>query len=161
MFSRIQSVHFVGICGTAMASTAVALQQKGIKVTGSDQNVYPPMSTFLAERKIELQQNLLLRLWAQVDQQIATRDQVHSREWRIRQHILRRKHHEPAHLGYNSISVVYFGKEAGQPRRRRCYPATPSRARPLSARASRQPSIAPLRSSWPAPSPRSPPAPIA
>jgi UDP-N-acetylmuramate: L-alanyl-gamma-D-glutamyl-meso-diaminopimelate ligase len=54
MFSRIQSVHFVGICGTAMASTAVALQQKGVKVTGSDQNVYPPMSTFLAERKIEV-----------------------------------------------------------------------------------------------------------
>jgi UDP-N-acetylmuramate: L-alanyl-gamma-D-glutamyl-meso-diaminopimelate ligase len=50
MFSRIQSVHFVGICGTAMASAAVAMQEKGVKVTGSDQNVYPPMSTFLAER---------------------------------------------------------------------------------------------------------------
>ncbi|MEY2430207.1 MAG: hypothetical protein QOJ40_3092, partial [Verrucomicrobiota bacterium] len=37
-----------------MASTAVALQQKGVKVTGSDQNVYPPMSTFLAERTIEV-----------------------------------------------------------------------------------------------------------
>lgn len=54
MFSRIQSVHFVGICGTAMASAAAALQEKGVKVTGSDQNVYPPMSTFLAERKIEV-----------------------------------------------------------------------------------------------------------
>jgi UDP-N-acetylmuramate: L-alanyl-gamma-D-glutamyl-meso-diaminopimelate ligase len=54
MFSRIQSVHFVGICGTAMASAAFALQQKGVKVTGSDQNVYPPMSTFLAEHKIEV-----------------------------------------------------------------------------------------------------------
>jgi UDP-N-acetylmuramate: L-alanyl-gamma-D-glutamyl-meso-diaminopimelate ligase len=54
MFSRIQSVHFVGICGTAMASTAAAMQEKGVKVTGSDQNVYPPMSTFLAERKIEV-----------------------------------------------------------------------------------------------------------
>jgi UDP-N-acetylmuramate: L-alanyl-gamma-D-glutamyl-meso-diaminopimelate ligase len=54
MFSRIQSVHFVGICGTAMASTAAALQEKGVQVTGSDQNVYPPMSTFLAERKIEV-----------------------------------------------------------------------------------------------------------
>jgi UDP-N-acetylmuramate: L-alanyl-gamma-D-glutamyl-meso-diaminopimelate ligase len=54
MFSRIQSVHFVGICGTAMASAAVAMHEKGIKVTGSDQNVYPPMSTFLAERKIEV-----------------------------------------------------------------------------------------------------------
>src|SRR5947208_2214420 len=54
MFSRIQSVHFVGICGTAMASTAAAMREKGVKVTGSDQNVYPPMSTFLAERKIEV-----------------------------------------------------------------------------------------------------------
>jgi UDP-N-acetylmuramate: L-alanyl-gamma-D-glutamyl-meso-diaminopimelate ligase len=54
MFSRIQSVHFVGICGTAMASTAAAMQSKGVKVTGSDQNVYPPMSTFLAERNIEV-----------------------------------------------------------------------------------------------------------
>src|SRR5579872_6380686 len=54
MFSQIRSVHFVGICGTAMASTAAALQEKGVRVTGSDQNVYPPMSTFLAERKIEV-----------------------------------------------------------------------------------------------------------
>src|SRR5437868_8942033 len=54
MFSRVQSVHFVGICGTAMASAAAAMQQMGVKVTGSDQNVYPPMSTFLAERKIEV-----------------------------------------------------------------------------------------------------------
>src|SRR5512136_2522800 len=54
MFSRIRSVHFVGICGTAMASAAAAMQEKGVMVTGSDQNVYPPMSTFLAERKIEV-----------------------------------------------------------------------------------------------------------
>jgi UDP-N-acetylmuramate: L-alanyl-gamma-D-glutamyl-meso-diaminopimelate ligase len=54
MFSRIQSVHFVGICGTAMASAAAAMQDKGVKVTGSDQNVYPPMSTFLAERRIDV-----------------------------------------------------------------------------------------------------------
>src|SRR6266704_6585117 len=54
MFSRIRSVHFVGICGTAMASAAAALQEKGVQVTGSDQNVYPPMSTFLATRNIEV-----------------------------------------------------------------------------------------------------------
>ena len=52
MFSKIKSVHFVGICGTAMASAAAALKEKGYDVTGSDQAVYPPMSTFLAERKI-------------------------------------------------------------------------------------------------------------
>jgi UDP-N-acetylmuramate: L-alanyl-gamma-D-glutamyl-meso-diaminopimelate ligase len=50
--SEIKSVHFVGICGTAMASTAAAIKAKGFEVTGSDQNVYPPMSTFLAERAI-------------------------------------------------------------------------------------------------------------
>jgi len=54
MFSQIRSVHFVGICGTAMASAAVALKEKGLQVTGSDQNVYPPMSTFLADRQIEV-----------------------------------------------------------------------------------------------------------
>jgi UDP-N-acetylmuramate: L-alanyl-gamma-D-glutamyl-meso-diaminopimelate ligase len=52
--SEIKSVHFTGICGTAMASAAAALKEKGFRVTGSDQNVYPPMSTFLAERKIEV-----------------------------------------------------------------------------------------------------------
>jgi hypothetical protein len=52
MFLPVRSVHFVGIGGTAMASAAVAMKEKGFEVTGSDQNVYPPMSTFLAERKI-------------------------------------------------------------------------------------------------------------
>lgn len=50
----IKSVHFIGICGTAMASAAAAMQERGFKVTGSDQGVYPPMSTFLAEKKIEV-----------------------------------------------------------------------------------------------------------
>ncbi len=54
MFFEVRSVHFVGICGTAMASAAAALQEKGFQVTGSDQNVYPPMSTFLESRKIAL-----------------------------------------------------------------------------------------------------------
>lgn len=54
MFGEIRSVHFIGICGTAMASTAAALQARGYHVTGSDQNVYPPMSTFLAERNIQV-----------------------------------------------------------------------------------------------------------
>ena len=54
MLSDIRSVHFVGICGTAMASAAAAMQERGFRVTGSDTNVYPPMSTFLAERKVEV-----------------------------------------------------------------------------------------------------------
>jgi UDP-N-acetylmuramate: L-alanyl-gamma-D-glutamyl-meso-diaminopimelate ligase len=50
--SAIKSVHFTGIGGTGMAAAAAAMQEKGFRVTGSDQNVYPPMSTFLAEKKI-------------------------------------------------------------------------------------------------------------
>ena len=56
MLSNIKSIHFIGICGTAMASVAVALQERGVRVTGSDANVYPPMSTFLAERGIEVRE---------------------------------------------------------------------------------------------------------
>ncbi len=47
-------LHFLGICGTAMGSVAAALREKGFVVTGSDENIYPPMSTFLAERGIGL-----------------------------------------------------------------------------------------------------------
>src|SRR5687768_14730665 len=54
VFQQIKSVHFTGICGTAMASVAAAMRQKGFDVTGSDQNVYPPMSNFLADRKIDV-----------------------------------------------------------------------------------------------------------
>ncbi len=56
MLSNIQSVHFIGICGAAMASVAAALQERGVRVTGSDSNVYPPMSTFLADRGVEVQE---------------------------------------------------------------------------------------------------------
>ncbi len=48
-----RSIHFVGICGTAMASVAAALKERGSAVSGSDQGIYPPMSTFLEERGIE------------------------------------------------------------------------------------------------------------
>ena len=46
--------HLIGICGTAMASLAGMLQARGHQVTGSDQNVYPPMSLQLAELGIEI-----------------------------------------------------------------------------------------------------------
>jgi len=50
--SAIKSVHFTGIGGTAMASAAAAMQDKGFEVTGSDQGVYEPMASFLASKKI-------------------------------------------------------------------------------------------------------------
>src|SRR5205814_5847085 len=44
----------IGMCGTAMATLAAMLKSKGFDVRGSDQNVYPPMSDFLAEQQITI-----------------------------------------------------------------------------------------------------------
>ncbi|MBK7892607.1 MAG: hypothetical protein IPJ84_17700 [Bdellovibrionales bacterium] len=49
-------IHLMGICGTAMASLAGLLQSRGFKITGSDQNVYPPMSTQLEKLGIQIMQ---------------------------------------------------------------------------------------------------------
>ncbi len=48
--------HLIGICGTAMASLAGMLQARGHRVTGSDENVYPPMSTMLESLGIKVMQ---------------------------------------------------------------------------------------------------------
>ena len=40
-------IHLIAICGVGMASLAGLLQSLGYRVTGSDQNVYPPMSHYL------------------------------------------------------------------------------------------------------------------
>ncbi|MFZ2490323.1 MAG: UDP-N-acetylmuramate:L-alanyl-gamma-D-glutamyl-meso-diaminopimelate ligase [Thermoanaerobaculia bacterium] len=45
--SGVKRVYLIGICGTAMASLAGMLQQRGHEVGGSDEHVYPPMSTYL------------------------------------------------------------------------------------------------------------------
>lgn len=49
-------IHLIGICGTAMASLAGMLKQRGFRVTGSDAAAYPPMSTFLEELGIPVAQ---------------------------------------------------------------------------------------------------------
>ncbi len=57
MSHRLQAdatFHFLGICGTAMGSVAAALRERGFEVSGSDENVYPPMSIFLEEKGIVL-----------------------------------------------------------------------------------------------------------
>jgi len=51
-----QHIHLIGICGTAMASLAGLLKQRGFKVTGSDAAAYPPMSDFLASINIPVAQ---------------------------------------------------------------------------------------------------------
>ena len=49
-------IHILGICGTFMGGIALIAQQAGHKVTGSDQNVYPPMSDELRAAGIEIYQ---------------------------------------------------------------------------------------------------------
>jgi UDP-N-acetylmuramate: L-alanyl-gamma-D-glutamyl-meso-diaminopimelate ligase len=49
-------IHLIGICGTAMASLAGMLKQRGFRVTGSDAAAYPPMADFLSELGIPVAQ---------------------------------------------------------------------------------------------------------
>jgi UDP-N-acetylmuramate: L-alanyl-gamma-D-glutamyl-meso-diaminopimelate ligase len=48
-------IHLIAVCGVGMASLAGLLKAQGYGVTGSDQNVYPPMSTYLAQLGIDVQ----------------------------------------------------------------------------------------------------------
>jgi len=54
--SKPKHIHLIGICGTAMASLAGMLQERGFHVTGSDAAAYPPMSTFLESLGIPVAQ---------------------------------------------------------------------------------------------------------
>lgn len=47
-------IHILGICGTFMGGLALIAKESGYKVTGSDENVYPPMSTQLEQQGIGL-----------------------------------------------------------------------------------------------------------
>ncbi|MDP0562441.1 MAG: UDP-N-acetylmuramate:L-alanyl-gamma-D-glutamyl-meso-diaminopimelate ligase [Candidatus Endonucleobacter sp. (ex Gigantidas childressi)] len=47
-------IHVLGICGTFMGSLAILAREQGFKVSGSDQHVYPPMSSQLESAGIEL-----------------------------------------------------------------------------------------------------------
>ncbi len=51
---RIKHVHLSAVAGTGMGALAGMLRSLGLKVSGSDQNIYPPMSTQLADAGIEL-----------------------------------------------------------------------------------------------------------
>ncbi|MFZ0806814.1 MAG: UDP-N-acetylmuramate:L-alanyl-gamma-D-glutamyl-meso-diaminopimelate ligase [Candidatus Sulfotelmatobacter sp.] len=54
--TKQKHIHLIGICGTAMASLAGMLKQRGFQVTGSDAAAYPPMSDFLRELEIPVAQ---------------------------------------------------------------------------------------------------------
>lgn len=47
-------IHFIGICGAAMGNVAMMMRSAGHTVTGSDENVYPPMSDLLAAAGVEI-----------------------------------------------------------------------------------------------------------
>ncbi len=50
----LKRVHIIGVCGTLMGAFAAYLRRRGVEVTGSDQNVYPPMSDILREAGVKL-----------------------------------------------------------------------------------------------------------
>ncbi len=51
---HVRHIHLMGVCGTGMGSLAGMLKDSGYLVTGSDENVYPPMSDFLAQCGIDV-----------------------------------------------------------------------------------------------------------
>jgi UDP-N-acetylmuramate: L-alanyl-gamma-D-glutamyl-meso-diaminopimelate ligase len=51
---KVNSVHLIAVCGTAMGALACMLKDMGYQVTGSDNNIYPPMSRFLEEKGVSI-----------------------------------------------------------------------------------------------------------
>ena len=56
MSEALRHVHFVAICGVGMGSLAGLVRARGAKVTGSDDQLYPPMSTALERWGIPVHQ---------------------------------------------------------------------------------------------------------
>lgn len=51
---NVRKIHIIAACGTGMGALACMLKDMGFEVTGSDHNIYPPMSDFLLEKEIVL-----------------------------------------------------------------------------------------------------------
>ncbi len=51
---NVKTIHLIAVCGTGMGALACMLKDLGYVVTGSDANVYPPMSTFLLGKGISI-----------------------------------------------------------------------------------------------------------
>jgi UDP-N-acetylmuramate: L-alanyl-gamma-D-glutamyl-meso-diaminopimelate ligase len=49
---KVESIHLIAVCGTAMGALACMLKDMGYRVTGSDNHIYPPMSRFLEQRGV-------------------------------------------------------------------------------------------------------------
>jgi len=52
--THVKKIHLIAVCGTAMGALACMLKDMGFEVSGSDQQIYPPMSHFLASRNIDV-----------------------------------------------------------------------------------------------------------
>jgi UDP-N-acetylmuramate: L-alanyl-gamma-D-glutamyl-meso-diaminopimelate ligase len=52
---KVETVHLVAVCGTAMGALACMLKDMGYQVTGSDSNIYAPMSRFLEEKGVSVE----------------------------------------------------------------------------------------------------------
>lgn len=52
-------IHILGICGTFMGGLALLAREKGLLVSGADENIYPPMSTMLSEQGVEITEGYL------------------------------------------------------------------------------------------------------
>ncbi|MBE9544642.1 MAG: UDP-N-acetylmuramate:L-alanyl-gamma-D-glutamyl-meso-diaminopimelate ligase [Proteobacteria bacterium] len=50
----VQTIHLIAVCGTGMGALACMLRDLGYEITGSDQKIYPPMSHFLAQKGIKM-----------------------------------------------------------------------------------------------------------
>ena len=51
---HVKTIHLIAVCGTGMGALACMLKDSGFIVTGSDQHVYPPISTFLEDHGIQV-----------------------------------------------------------------------------------------------------------
>ncbi len=59
-------IHILGICGTFMGGIALLAKESGVTVSGSDENVYPPMSTMLEEQGVDVKQGFKTKHFAQL-----------------------------------------------------------------------------------------------
>lgn len=52
--AKVQTIHLIAVCGTAMGALACMLKDLGLHITGSDNNIYPPMSQFLEAKGVAI-----------------------------------------------------------------------------------------------------------
>ena len=65
-----KKIHILGICGTFMGSIALLARELGFQVTGSDENIYPPMSDHLFEQGIEIMEGYKVKELPKADEYI-------------------------------------------------------------------------------------------